>query len=94
MTMRFRHGDGGSLCMQVAPMADTSRGGWLQRLNHEKQKQDLTIEWHDRQLSDLTWISTLLVNGGPVNSSDPCVKKQDARDGAARAYLTANGTCE
>lgn len=73
---------------------DASRGGWLQRLNHEKQKQDLSIEWHDRQLSDLTWISTLLVNRAPVNSSEPCVKKQDARDGAARSYLTSIGVCE
>eukprot|EP00892_Ulva_mutabilis_P009766 jgi/Ulvmu1/7161/UM034_0069.1 len=86
--------DGRGSNSRKAPMADTSRGGWLQRLNHEKQKQDLTVEWHDRQLSDLTWISTLLVNGGPVNSSDPCVKKQDARDGAAQAYLSTRGVCE
>lgn len=81
-------------CVQVTPLVDTSRGGWLQRLNHEKQKQDLSVEWHDRQLSDLTWISTLLVNGAPVNSSDPCVKKQDARDSAARSYLVSVGACE
>lgn len=67
------------------------RGGWLQRLNHEKQKLALMIDWHDRQQPDLTWVSTLLINGKPVNVSEACVKKQDARDCAARAYLISIG---
>jgi hypothetical protein len=72
-------------------VSEPLRGGWLQRLNHEKQKLALTIDWHDRQQRDLAWVSTLLVNGKPVNVSDPCVKKQDARDSAARMYLLSIG---
>jgi hypothetical protein len=68
-----------------------SRGGWLQRLNHHKQKFDVNIDWVDWQAADLTWCTQLLVNGAVAVQSIGCPKKQDARDTAARLYLMQHG---
>ena len=64
-----------------------SRGGWLQRLNHYKQKHRVSMQWLDWQGADLSWSAQLVVNGTVAVTAAGCLKKQDARDSAARSFL-------
>eukprot|EP01025_Chloroclados_australasicus_P006461 TRINITY_DN12084_c0_g2_i2.p5 TRINITY_DN12084_c0_g2~~TRINITY_DN12084_c0_g2_i2.p5 ORF type:complete len:128 (-),score=14.60 TRINITY_DN12084_c0_g2_i2:1317-1676(-) len=64
-----------------------SRGEWLQRLNHFKQKMGVKTDWLDWQNANLEWCTQLLINGDVAVRTTGCSKKQDARDAAARAFL-------